>query len=74
MKAFFLLFVFVKQTTIFTPMSEKFKWYKSYPSNVPQTIDPNKYENLVKVFDDTVARFGDQVAFQNMDKTLTFND
>ena len=55
-------------------MSEKFKWYKSYPSNVPQTIDPNKYENLVKVFDDTVARFGDKVAFQNMDKTLTFNE
>lgn len=54
-------------------MSEQFAWYKSYPANVPQTIDPNKYASLVQIFDDSVARFGDQVAFQNMDKTITFN-
>jgi long-chain acyl-CoA synthetase len=55
-------------------MSEQFAWYKSYPANVPQTIDPKKFASLVQVFEDSVARFGDQVAFQNMDKTLTFNE
>ena len=54
-------------------MSEQHAWFKSYPDHVPHTVDNNKYESLAKVFDDVVSRYGDQVAFQNMDKTLTFN-
>ena len=55
-------------------MSEQHAWFKSYPAFVPQTVDNNKYESLAKVFDDVVSRYGDKVAFQNMDKTLTFNE
>ena len=54
-------------------MSEQYNWFKSYPEFVPQTIDENKYASLAHVFEDVVATFGDQVAFQNMDVTLTFN-
>lgn len=55
-------------------MSEQHAWFKSYPAFVPQTVDNNKYESLAKVFDDVVSRYGDKVAFQNMDKTMTFNE
>ncbi len=53
-------------------MSEQYNWFKSYPEFVPQTVDENKYASLAHVFEDVVATFGDQVAFQNMDVTLTF--
>lgn len=55
-------------------MSEQHAWFKSYPAFVPQTVNNNKYESLAKVFDDVVSRYGDKIAFQNMDKTLTFNE
>ena len=54
-------------------MSKQFPWFKSYPDFVPQTIDENKYKSLAQVFEDVVKTFGDKVAFQNMDVTLTFN-
>ena len=54
-------------------MSNQFPWFKSYPDFVPQTIDENKYKSLAQVFEDVVKTFGDKVAFQNMDVTLTFN-
>ncbi len=55
-------------------MSDFFPWYNSYPSNVPKVIDPNKYKSLNHVFDDSVARFGDKIAFQNMDVQMSFNE
>ena len=54
-------------------MSEQYLWLKSYPSNIPKTIDPQKYASLNEIFDTAVRRFGDKVAFQNMDVTLSFN-
>ena len=53
-------------------MAEQFPWYKSYPTNVPKTIDVNKYKSLANVFDDVVEKYSDKVAFQNMDVTMTF--
>ena len=55
-------------------MTENFTWYKSYPENVPHTIDPHKYESLIEVFDNAVAKFGNLVAFQNMDVKMTYNE
>ena len=55
-------------------MSEEFIWYKSYPSNVPHTIDPHKYGSLIEIFDNAVANYGDKIAFQNMDVTMSYNE
>ncbi len=54
-------------------MSERFKWLDSYPSFVSETIDTKKYSSLLEVFDNAVSKFGDHVAFQNMDVKLTYN-
>ena len=55
-------------------MSENFVWYKSYPSNVPLTVDHKKYSSIVDVFNNAVRRFGNKVAFQNMDVKVTYNE
>ncbi len=54
-------------------MTNSFPWLKSYPENIPHTIDPKKYNSVVALFDIAVERFGDKVAFQNMDVSLTYN-
>lgn len=54
-------------------MNEQYAWLSSYPENVPKSVDNNKYTSLAQIFDDVVTRYKDKVAFQNMDKKLTFN-
>jgi len=51
-----------------------FAWLKSYPEFVNQSISLDKYENIVAIFDEAVAKFGDKVAYKNMDVCLTFNE
>lgn len=53
-------------------MSANHIWYKSYPKQVPQTIDPKKYSSLVDVFDSAVAKYSDKPAFKNMDVEISF--
>ena len=51
-----------------------FPWFKSYPSEVPQSIELNRYNNLVEIFDQSVKNFGDKIAYKNMDVEMSFND
>ena len=51
-----------------------FPWFKSYPSEVPQTRELNRYNNLVEIFDQSVKKFGDKTAYKNMDVEISFND
>ena len=51
-----------------------FPWFKSYPSEVPKTIELNRYNNLVEVFDQSVKSFGDKTAYKNMDVEISFNE
>ena len=49
-------------------------WFKSYPDFVNPTINLDRYENIVTIFDESVAKYGNKVAYKNMDVTLTFNE
>jgi len=49
-------------------------WFKSYPDFVRQTISLDRYENIVSIFDESVSKYGNKVAYKNMDVTLTFNE
>ncbi|RUO78743.1 long-chain-fatty-acid--CoA ligase FadD [Idiomarina tyrosinivorans] len=49
-------------------------WLKHYPPGVPETIDPDHYPSLVDIFEESVKRYGDKVAYVNMDCELTFNE
>ena len=54
-------------------MSEK-QWLKSYPDFVKPEINLDGYNSIVDIFDEGVRKFGNQVAYKNMDVEMTFNE
>lgn len=51
-----------------------YPWLDQYPSSVPHTIDPDKYESLVDFWEDCVHKYGDLPAFENMGASITFHE
>ena len=49
-------------------------WLKRYPTGVPETIDPDRFNSLVDIFEQSIQQYGDKVAFINMDTEMTFNE
>lgn len=49
-------------------------WLKNYPEGVPAEIDPYHYNSLVELFEQAMEKFSDNVAFINMDKTMTYRE
>ena len=49
-------------------------WLESYPENVPAEIDPDQYQSLPDMFLQSIERFGEQTAFVNMDKSLSYRE
>ncbi len=47
-------------------------WLARYPADVPAEIDPDRYESLIELFEQAVARYADQPAFINMGEVMTF--
>ncbi|AUI85665.1 long-chain-fatty-acid--CoA ligase [Vibrio azureus] len=47
-------------------------WLSRYPNDVPETIDPEQYESLVEMFEQSVQKYADQPAFMNMGSVMTF--
>ncbi|EKZ9178839.1 long-chain-fatty-acid--CoA ligase FadD [Vibrio vulnificus] len=47
-------------------------WLSRYPSDVPETVNPDQYESLVEMFEQSVQKYADQPAFMNMGSVMTF--
>ncbi|HEA4738778.1 TPA: hypothetical protein RW240_004598, partial [Escherichia coli] len=47
-------------------------WLNRYPADVPTEINPDRYQSLVDMFEQSVARYADQPAFVNMGEVMTF--
>ena len=47
-------------------------WLKSYEQGVNPEIDISQYSSISDVFRQSVEKFADKPAFQNMGKTLTY--
>ncbi len=47
-------------------------WLKHYPAGVPADIDPNKYQSIRDLFEESVASFGERPAYYCMGKEITF--
>ncbi len=54
-------------------MSEKV-WYQHYGSEIPTDVDVTAYPSVVAMFDEAIAKFGSQIAFQNFGADLTYSD
>ena len=55
-------------------MKEKYPWFAQYPEGVPETINPEKYKSIVTMLEESISKFGDHVAFENMGKTITYSE
>lgn len=49
-------------------------WLKSYPEGVPTEIDLEGYTSILDIFNQSVAQFGDQVAYTNLGKSMTYRE
>ena len=47
-------------------------WLQHYPAGVPAEIDPDKYQSIRDLFDESVAKFGARPAYHCMGKEITF--
>jgi len=49
-------------------------WLKHYPKDVPAEINPDRYQSLIQIFEETCWSFPDRPAFYNMGTTLNFSE
>lgn len=53
---------------------QEYPWFKSYPKGIPTEINPDKYDSLIDLLETSFSKFGNLTAYENMGKTLTFNE
>ncbi len=51
-----------------------FPWMQHYPASVDKEINYEAYSSIVDLFDESVRKFGDAVAFECMGKTMGFSE
>ena len=49
-------------------------WLRSYPEGTPAEIDPDAYDSLVALLEESCRRFAERPAYHNLGVTLTFRD
>ena len=48
-------------------------WLQHYPQTVPATIDPDRYESLVSLFEECFARYQSLPMYENMGRILSYS-
>ena len=51
-----------------------FIWFKNYAEGVPQEIDPGRYDSVLELFEESVEKFNQAPAFENMGKSISFQE
>lgn len=51
-----------------------FPWYKFYPSEVDSEVNVTAYSSVVNLFEESVKKFGNAIAYECMGKSITFNE
>lgn len=49
-------------------------WLKNYPAGVPTEVNPDQYNSLVDMFEETVGKFGDKAAFINLMTPMSYRE
>jgi long-chain acyl-CoA synthetase len=49
-------------------------WLGAYPGGTPEDVNPDEYQSLVAIFEDSCRRFAERPAFHNLGTTLTYRD
>jgi long-chain acyl-CoA synthetase len=53
---------------------KEFPWHKNYPASVDKEVDLQAYSSIIDFFDESIRKFGNNIAFECMGKTMTFNE
>jgi long-chain acyl-CoA synthetase len=49
-------------------------WLRSYPADVPETIDPGEYSSLKELTEKSCAKYADRDAYVLMDRAMTYGE
>ena len=49
-------------------------WLESYPEDVPEFVDTHIFENLVELLENSVEKYGDNIAYLNMGSSMTYKE
>ncbi len=49
-------------------------WTKNYPKGVIEDVNMNQYSSFVDLFDESFKKFSDDIAFENMGKSITYKE
>jgi len=49
-------------------------WLNSYPEGVPEEINPDAYQSLIEIFDESVEKYTDNPAFENMGTVYSYRE
>ncbi len=55
-------------------LKQPYPWFAQYPEGVAHEIDPNRYNSIVEILEESMERFKDYPAFENMGAKLTYGD
>ncbi|KEO73869.1 AMP-binding protein [Anditalea andensis] len=53
---------------------QDYPWFKHYPPSVSKEVDVNAYNSLVDLFEESVKKYGNAIAYECMGKKLTFKE
>lgn len=49
-------------------------WLKNYPQGIPAEINPDAYQSIISMFEESCKNYAEKPAFYNLGVTLTFKD
>jgi long-chain acyl-CoA synthetase len=49
-------------------------WYKSYDPGIPHFIDPDQYDSLIQIIEESFSFFSQKIAFSSFGECLTYQD
>ena len=47
-------------------------WINSYDAGVPEEINPDAYSSIVAMFEDSAAKYADEIAYQCFGQAMTY--
>ncbi len=53
---------------------QKHPWFKNYPKGIPTEVNPDNFDSVIDLLESSFKKYGDKIAYENMGKTLTFNE
>jgi len=51
---------------------ENFPWFENYPKEVGKSIDPDQYQSVMEIIDESLAKYSDRVAYEGMGGSMTY--